>query len=120
MESNRMSDVRETDASETPDSLPNVAVTRRSHWSAGLIWLVPIAAALVGLGMVIHSWYAEGPGIEISFATADGLEAGKTQVKYKEVVIGLVDTIRLAPDRSHVIAHVQLDREADTFAIDDS
>lgn len=101
-------------------ALPPVHVTRRGRWSASLIWLVPIVAALIGVGMVIRSWSAEGPVIEISFLTAEGLEAGKTPVKYKDVVIGLVDTIRLAPDRSRVVASVSLDKDAAGFATADS
>ena len=40
-----------------------------------------------------------GPTITISFKTAEGLEAGKTKIKYKDVDIGLVKTVALAEDR---------------------
>ncbi|WP_137915452.1 MlaD family protein [Rudaea sp. 3F27F6] len=103
---------------ENTETMPPVIGRRR--WSAGLIWLVPIVAALIGIGMVIHNRQSEGPAIEISFLTAEGLEAGKTQVKYKDVVIGLVDSIRLADDRSQIVARVQLDKTAATFATADS
>ena len=53
-----------------------------------------------------------GPTIVLTFKTAEGLEAGKTAVKYKDVQIGTVQAIRLAPDRSHVRVPVQLDKEA--------
>jgi len=99
---------------------PRVSVSRRRGWSAGLIWLVPAVAALIGIGMVIHNWTSEGPVIEISFITAEGLEAGKTQVKYKDVVIGLVDSIRLAGDNTHVIARVNLSKDAAGFATADA
>ena len=103
---------------ENTETMPPVIGRRR--WSAGLIWLVPIVAALIGIGMVIHNRQSEGPAIEISFLTAEGLEAGKTQVKYKDVVIGLVDSIRLAKDRTHIIARVKLDKAASSFATTDS
>jgi len=93
---------------------------RRRRWSANLIWLVPIAAALVGLSMVVHTWRSQGPTIDISFQTAEGLEAGKTQVKYKDVVIGLVGAITLAEDRSHIVVQVKLDHDARSFASADS
>ena len=107
---------------ERPESItpPPVPIEHRRHFSASLIWLVPIVAALIGIGMVIHNWASEGPQIEISFITAEGLEAGKTQVKYKDVVIGLVDSIGLAKDRTHIIAHVKLDKDASSFATSDS
>jgi paraquat-inducible protein B len=103
-----------------PSLPPPVAIVRRGRWSASLIWLVPIVAALIGLGMVIHNWTSEGPQIEISFITAEGLEAGKTQVKYKDVVIGVVKSIGLAPDHTHVIVRVNLDKSAASFATADS
>jgi len=103
-----------------PPPLPRVSVARRRRWSAGLIWLVPVVAALIGIGMVIHNWASEGPVIEISFITAEGLEAGKTQVKYKEVVIGLVDSIRLAGDNTHVVVRVNLSKDASGFATADA
>ncbi|HEX7916512.1 intermembrane transport protein PqiB [Rudaea sp.] len=106
--------------STPPATPPPVSVTRRRRWSAGLIWLVPAVAALIGIGMVIHNWASEGPVIEISFITAEGLEAGKTQVKYKEVVIGLVDSIRLAGDNTHVVVRVNLSKDAAGFATADA
>ncbi|MFC4820203.1 intermembrane transport protein PqiB [Dokdonella ginsengisoli] len=109
-----------TDDSADAATPAQVRVTRRRRWSASLIWLVPIVAALVGVGMVIHNWASEGPVIEIAFATAEGLEAGKTQVKYKDVAIGFVESIRLAPDHTHVVARVDLNEDAAGFATADS
>jgi len=99
---------------------PPAPTAKRRRWSAGLIWLVPVVAALIGIGMVIQNWASEGPVIEISFITAEGLEAGKTQVKYKDVVIGLVESIRLAGDNTHVIARVNLGKDASGFATADA
>ncbi len=53
-----------------------------------------------------------GPEITLTFKTAEGLEAGKTAVKYKDVEIGTVQSLRLADDRSHVRVLVQLTKEA--------
>ena len=114
-----MSEQQGSDTATTPP-VPRAPVVRRRHWNASLIWLVPIVAALIGIGMVVHNWASEGPVIEISFITAEGLEAGKTQVKYKDVVIGFVDSIRLAKDSTHIIAHVKLDKDAESFATADS
>jgi paraquat-inducible protein B len=98
------------------DELPQPEVYRRGRWSVSLIWLVPVLAALVGLSLVIHGWLSEGPSIRLSFQTAQGLEAGKTQVRYKNVVIGKVSKIMLSQDRSHVIVQVNLDKSAESFA----
>jgi paraquat-inducible protein B len=102
------------------DELPQPEIHRRGRWSVSLIWLVPVLAALVGLSLVIHGWLSEGPNIRLSFQTAQGLEAGKTQVRYKNVVIGKVSKIMLSPDRSHVIVAVNLDKSAESFATADT
>jgi paraquat-inducible protein B len=97
------------------EELPRPVVERR-RYRGSLIWLVPVLAALVGLSLVIHNWLQAGPDITVSFQSAEGLAAGKTPVKYKNVVIGRVKKIRLSADRSHVVAEVALDKSAKGFA----
>ncbi|QAU24255.1 MCE family protein [Dyella sp. M7H15-1] len=110
-----------TDESKTPmsDGLPE-PVIRHRRVNASLIWLVPIVAALVGLSLVIHAWMQQGPTIAITFQTAEGLDPGKTVVKYKNVVIGKVSTIRLNSDRRKVVVNVDLDKTAAGIAVADS
>ncbi|KRE88392.1 mammalian cell entry protein [Frateuria sp. Soil773] len=97
------------------DELPEPVVQRR-RFNASLIWLVPALAALVGLSLVVHGWMQAGPNITITFQTAEGLEAGKTPVKYKNVVIGKVNRIDLTRDRSKVRVRVALEKSAESFA----
>ena len=99
----------------SPEELPQPVVKRR-RFSASLIWLVPALAALVGISLVLNSWLQAGPQITISFQSAEGLDAGKTPVKYKNVVIGKVRKIRLSEDRSHVLVSVALEKSASSFA----
>ncbi|MEX3582273.1 MAG: MlaD family protein [Burkholderia sp.] len=100
-----------------PPELPEAVVTRRSGWLPSLVWLVPLIAALIGIGLVVKSVFDRGPEITISFRSAEGLEPGKTQVKYKDVEIGTVKTIKLSKDLSHVLVDVQLKKEAEDFAV---
>ena len=97
---------------------PRVVVSRRPRLS--LVWLVPLLALFIGAGLVARSILQTGPRIEIEFHTAEGLEAGKTEVRYKEVVIGRVQAVTLRDDRQHVIAIVQLDRSAAGVAVEDT
>jgi paraquat-inducible protein B len=93
---------------------------KSSRHKPSLVWLVPALAVLVGLSMLIHAWLASGPVITISFQAATGLEAGKTAVKYKDVVIGNVTAIALSPDNTRVLATVELQKSAAGFAREDS
>ncbi|PHN62333.1 PqiB family protein [Pseudomonas viridiflava] len=106
-------------SSDNPPELgfPNV---KASKLNVSLIWLVPIIAALIGLLMLVNSIRSSGPEIFIDFQTAEGLEANKTAVKYKNVVIGQVTAIALSEDHTHVVATVALNAEARSFSADDS
>ncbi|MBT2334469.1 MCE family protein [Variovorax paradoxus] len=103
-----------------PPGLPPPRVVRRREWLPSLIWLIPIVAALVGVMLVVKILMERGPEIVLTFNTAEGLEANKTAVKYKDVQIGTVQSLRLARDRSHVRVTVQLSKEAESFTAEDS
>ena len=103
-----------------PAPEPGTPQVTRSRWRVSLVWLVPLIAAVIGLSMLVHAWYANGPEVQISFKTATGLEAGKTPVKYKDVTVGGVSSIALSEDRSHVIVTVSLIKNAAGLARADS
>ena len=93
-------------------------VVRKSKSRISWIWLVPLVAALAGLSLVVRTWMLAGPEITIQFDTADGLVAGQTQVRYKDVVIGTVRRIHFNADRSKVLVETALKREAADIARD--
>ena len=103
-----------------PGDLPQTEVVRKKRWSFSLVWLVPAVAVGVAASLLIRSVLLTGPRIEIEFASADGVEAGKTVVRYKEVVIGKVTNVALRGDRKRVIVGVQLERAAGGFAVEDT
>jgi len=74
------------------------------------IWFVPIIAVLVGIWMVYTHWASQGPLIEITFVTGEGIEAGKTKVKRKNVEVGEVLDLRLARDAEHVVLSVRIEK----------
>jgi paraquat-inducible protein B len=76
------------------------------------IWFIPLLALVLGISMVVNNWLNEGPEIEIAFQTANGLEQGKTKVKYRDVEMGLVQEVRLNENFDGVIATIKLDRQA--------
>ncbi|HET7837889.1 MAG TPA: MlaD family protein [Variovorax sp.] len=111
------------DESTRPEPQPPRAapkVVRRRNWLPSLIWLIPVVAALVGMTLVARILMDRGPEIVLTFKSAEGLEANKTVVKYKDVQIGTVTHIRLATDRSHVRVLVQLKKEASAFTAQDT
>ena len=81
---------------------PQAAVHRKRN-RVSLIWLIPAVTLLVGLYLLITTLAGRGPTIEITFNTAEGLKAGQSQIKHKDVVLGTVRSIRLSEDFSHVV-----------------
>ena len=108
------------DSPGTTDDLPQPAAVRKRRWTISLIWLVPLIAALIGVSLVVTAWLQAGPTIVISFDNAQGITAGKTEVKYKNVVIGKVRSIDLSDDRSRVLVTVALEKKAQSFATEGS
>lgn len=109
-----------TPPSAQPHAVPEAIVVAEHRWMPSLVWLVPLVAALIGLSLVVHSLISKGPMITISFVSADGLEAGKTKVKFKDVDIGLIQHIHLSSDRRRVVAEVELSKSAEPFAVEDT
>ncbi len=101
-------------------AVPEPVIVRHRRPRLSLVWLVPVVALLIGASLVVRSFLETGPRIEIEFLTAEGLEAGKTEVRFKEVVVGRVHRVHLHEDRKRVIVHVQLDRSAAALAVEDT
>ncbi|MBW2441407.1 MAG: MCE family protein [Deltaproteobacteria bacterium] len=109
-----MSDPKK-DVSELSD-VPEAEVRNRKRgFSISIVWLVPLVAVLIGGWLVYKALSEKGPTIEISFKSAEGLEAGKTKIKYKEVELGQVSAIKLSEDLSKVVVTAELVKEAENF-----
>lgn len=98
---------------------PPTPVTRKWH-GPSLVWLVPIVALAVGVALLIRAVLSTGPQVTIDFHSANGLRPGKTEVRYKEVVVGRVEAVTLSEKRDHVQATVRLDRSVSNIAVDDT
>ena len=80
-----------------------------------VVWLIPLLTVLVGGWLIIKTVSEQGPEITISFKTAEGIEAGKTRIKYKNVDIGVVESIQFSEDFSHVIVTVSFNQGTESF-----
>jgi len=88
-------------------------VTKQSGPS--IVWLIPLITLLVGGWLIIKTVSEQGPEITISFKTAEGIVAGKTKIKYKNVDIGIVEYIQFSEDFSHVIVTASFNRGTESF-----
>jgi paraquat-inducible protein B len=76
--------------------------------SFSIVWLIPILALLVGGWLAYKTWSEKGPTITIAFKAAAGLQVGKTVVKFKDVEVGKVTTIRVSEDLKGVLVTAEL------------
>jgi paraquat-inducible protein B len=67
---------------------------------------------VVAIGIAIQRVMTEGPTITIVFKAAEGIEAGKTFVKYKDVNIGQVTAVQLAENYSKVEVTAKIAKSA--------
>ena len=95
---------------------PLPRVGRRPKRSLAWVWFIPLAALLIGLSIVWRGISQKGPTITISFQSATGIETGKTQIRYRDVVIGLVKSVRLNDTQNGVIVEAELTKDGAVFA----
>ncbi|TFG94569.1 MAG: MCE family protein [Myxococcales bacterium] len=108
---------------ESDTGLPRAPESRavarkRTHLS--LVWLIPIVAAVAGAWVAVTRILAEGPEITIVFASAEGLEAGKTKIEYNGVQVGTVTGIRLSDDHRQVITTAQMAPKSEDLLLEDT
>ena len=104
---------------DLPD-IPEAVTAPKSRRTVQLVWLIPLVAALLGGWLAVKTILERGPTITISFKTAEGLEAGKTKIKYKDVEVGVVTSVVLSKDLKGVIAIAELNKRAEPYLVEDT
>ncbi len=100
----------ESDASP-PASAPEVRKAR----GVSAVWLIPLVAVALGAWLVWTTIQNRGPTITLTFPTAAGITAGKTQIKLRDVVVGTISAVRLAPDNETVVVTAAMVPEAESY-----
>ena len=102
------------------DELPQARVVPPKRSRISVIWIIPILAAVVAIGIAVQRILSEGPTITIVFTAAEGIEAGKTFIKYKDVNIGQVTAVRLTNDYTKVEVTAKIDQHAAGLMVQDA
>jgi paraquat-inducible protein B len=102
----------------TPEVTPVPTASVRKRRRIPLVWLVPAITALIALWLAWDTWSRRGPTITVAFDQADGLQAGQSQLKFKDVTMGTVKSIVVSPDLTKVLVTIETTREAERLLTD--
>jgi paraquat-inducible protein B len=91
------------------DQSAQSAVLRPRRWFSW-VWIVPLGAAAIVIWLAIRGLEDRGPLITISFTEAEGLQAGETKVRHKDVDIGTIEKVTLTRDMSRVQVQARMHR----------
>jgi len=79
------------------------------------IWIVPFIALIIA-GWLAYQYFSElGPEIRIVFPKNEGLQAGQSQIKYRNVPVGTVKKIELQADGEGIVVVARMDKTVAPF-----
>lgn len=81
-------------------------IRKISQWSP--IWIVPVAAVLIGSWMLYHTFKNQGPTVTMLASNAEGIISGKTQIKSRSVDVGKVVSVELSQDLKQVVIRARM------------
>ena len=83
------------DNDNTIPQAPEAKIVTKKRTRLSFVWIFPLVAAVAGVWVAVNKIRSEGPKITIVFRSAEGLEAGKTKIRYNGVDVGTVTAFRL-------------------------
>lgn len=101
-----------------PASPVRKTAVRAAQAGVNVIWLVPIVALLVTLGIAWNAYSGRGTLIEVEFADATGITPGETGLRFREITVGQVEAVHFTSDLSKVVVKIRVDQDVAEY-IDD-
>ncbi len=99
------------DNSFRPASPTRRTAARAAQAGFSLIWLVPILALAVTLGLTWKAYSGRGELISIVFKDATGITPGQTTLKFREITVGQVESVRFTEDLRNVSVQIRVDKD---------
>ena len=105
---------------DTPPPAPEIETPKpEAGWRLSAVWLVPLIALVIALGVAWRTYSDRGPIIEIVLDNAAGVEAGQTTIRFRDVNVGVVESVALTDDLKRVVVTVRVRKDVAQF-VDDS
>lgn len=79
------------------------------------IWLIPLLAMIIALWLAFQYYTKIGQTVKISFKSNAGLIANQSQIKLRNVTVGVVTKISLSNDGKGVIVEAKMNKEVSPY-----
>lgn len=90
----------------------DVRPAKRSPWrNLSLVWVVPLLALIVSIGVAWQSYNNKGTLITITFKDAAGITPKDTTIRFKDVIIGAVEDVNFSKDMSSVEVSARINKD---------
>ena len=99
-----------TDA-PTPPDLPVEPARKSLLERLSIVWIIPLIALVIALAVAWQSYQSRGPVIEIAFDNASGVAANETELRYRDVAVGVVERVTFTNSLDQVLVRVRLDKD---------
>ncbi|MGR3802481.1 MAG: MlaD family protein [Marinibacterium profundimaris] len=106
-----MSDTQGTQ--NRPEDLPVEPKKRRR--SISLVWAVPILALIIALGAAYQNLAGRGPVIRVWFTDASGIRANETELRFRDIPVGVVETVDFSSNLRKVIVSIRVHKDVAHF-----
>ncbi|MFC2992826.1 intermembrane transport protein PqiB [Halomonas tibetensis] len=84
------------------------------------IWIVPIVAIVIGMWLVYDNYRSRGPQVTLVMANAEGIEAGSTLIKTRNVQVGRVERVNLSEDLATAVITARMSPDTEGMLVEDS
>ncbi|MEA2120122.1 intermembrane transport protein PqiB [Halovibrio sp. HP20-50] len=99
-------------------ALNKAKISRQTRLSP--IWVVPIVAIAIGLWLVYDNYTSRGTQVTLTMESAEGIEAGNTLIRSRNVEVGRVQSVRLSDDLSHAVLTARIQPEVEDLLREDT
>jgi len=96
---------------ETPPDVPISPARKMFLSGASFIWLIPILALIVALFVAYRSYSERGPVIIVEFENGSGIAAGETELRFRDVTVGVVEKVGFTSGLDKVTAHIRVEKD---------
>lgn len=103
-----------------PASPVRKTAARAARAGVNVIWIVPILALVVTLAIAWTSFRDRGSLIEVEFADATGITPGETTLRFREITVGRVESVRFTSDLTRVVVGLRVDQDLAAYIDEDA